>query len=978
MKFKYAFLTLLAGAALAMTGCVEEAPVNDPALAVNVEPSILNFDGKTAGSAQIEVTATASWSTSGVPSWMTVTPPSGSTGTTKVTIAVEAGEEKARSAEVIFKAGQDSKVLTVSQEGGVTYGTLDNPYTCAKAIEFCSTLPDRAKGPKEVYVKGIITRIVEKYGTQYGNATFFMSDDGSADSPEFEVYRAYYFDNKKYDDVTKQNISVGDEVMVYGMIMNYGGQAETSQNEAYLVSLKAGTSPVLSGDVVRAEIMADETEATFTVTAKNLKGKWTVTPKETYSWVTDYTKEGTESGDIVVKVAANTSEEARTAEFTVAADGVSDVILTLTQKGAKVVTTVAGIVEQITSTNSKEPSPYAANLAGAVVSYVNGNNAYIEDASGAILLYLANHGLTAGKKISGPVKGTGYLYNGLPEITAIGADAKIEDGGTIPETTMTIANLVANYQANLSRRIKLVGVTVTDAIADGDRNGVVTQNGAEVKVYAGLNNKGLALAEGATGDLICYPTLYKETKQVSFWDNADWTVGTTPTPQPDGTIKTADELIAWLASPTQDAQLGADIDLTGKTFVSDTLRATFNGNGHKITYSITLESADRQNHYVGLFPQINGTVKNLVTAGKIICNPAHDESEGADNTYFVGGIAAILAPKAIIENCQNGVDVISETQLSHRLGGIVGSAGAGAKISGCKNTGKIEAVIPNKGTGNASQIAGIVGHFEETGSISNCVNDGNILYSALGTVRAAGIVGYINNLVDFTIDGCTNNGNIVSDYLWKSGYTYIGGISGYFGTPTAEGKILYKDCVNNGRIEANGPADGCARPGGIASYGGNSNNPANGNELRFVNCTNNGEIISTSETAKKNPVGGIIGQAEKSAKLILDGCTMNGMVSTNSNYAGGLIGQTGGTESVIKDCVVTDKVVIKAKAAGSAIGLFGGSNAKYTTAVSGKVQGGTIEVAGETTKVTESNYQSLLFGVALGTDGSTSGVSFGK
>ena len=976
MKFKYAFLTLLAGAALAITGCVEEAPVNDPALAVNVEPSLLNFDGKTAGSAEVTVTATASWSVSGVPSWITVTPPSGSTGKTTVTVAVEVGGEKSRSVEIVFKAGNDTKYLTVNQEGGIKYGTKDNPYTPSKAYDWVAEQTADAE-TGEVYIKGIISRIDEFFGIQYGNATFFISDDGSTDGKQFQIYRAYYFNNEKYSDPSAQNISVGDEVLLCGKCVNYKGNTpETAQNKAYLVELKAGTSPVLSGDVVNAEILADETEATFSVTAKNLKGKWTVTPKETYAWVTEYTKEGTESGNIVVKVAPNTAEEARTAEFSVAADGVTPVTLTLIQKGAKVVTTVAGITEQITSTDRNAPSAYAANLTGAVVSYVNGNNVYIEDASGAILLYLANHGLTAGKKISGPVKGTGYLYNGLPEITAIGADAKIEDGGTIPETTMTIANLVANYQANLSRRIKLVGVTVTDAIADGDRNGVVTQNGAEVKVYAGLNNKGLALAEGATGDLICYPTLYKETKQVSFWDNADWTVGTTP--QPDGTIKTADELIAWLASPTQDAQLGADIDLTGKTFVSDTLRATFNGNGHKITYSITLESADRQNHYVGLFPQINGTVKNLVTAGKIICNPAHDESEGADNTYFVGGIAAILAPKAIIENCQNGVDVISETQLSHRLGGIVGSAGAGAKISGCKNTGKIEAVIPNKGTGNASQIAGIVGHFEETGSISNCVNDGNILYSALGTVRAAGIVGYINNLVDFTIDGCTNNGNIVSDYLWKSGYTYIGGISGYFGTPTAEGKILYKDCVNNGRIEANGPADGCARPGGIASYGGNSNNPANGNELRFVNCTNNGEIISTGETAKKNPVGGIIGQAEKSAKLILDGCTMNGMVSTNSNYAGGLIGQTGGTESVIKDCVVTDKVVIKAKAAGSAIGLFGGSNAKYTTAVSGKVQGGTIEVAGETTKVTESNYQSLLFGVALGTDGSTSGVSFGK
>ena len=327
---KKIFLSILAGAAF-LIGCTVEEPVSFGDLDVDVAPSLLVFDGKTAGSADIDITAKAAWTVS-VPEaaaeWLTITPTSGGAGTAKVNVSVLVGGDAARSAEVVFKAGSTKKILTVNQEGGVVWGTLDNPYTCAKACEFCATLADKAKGPKEVYVKGIITKIVEKYGTQYGNATFFMSDDGTENSPQFEVYRALYFDNQKYADTNDKNISIGDQVMVYGMIMNYGGQAETSQNEAYLVSLEASSNPLLTAAVTELTVGAADTEASFEIEAKNLNGGWTVSTDA--AWITDYTKSGTESGKIDIKFDANTGAE-RTATFTVKAAGVSDVVLTLKQ-----------------------------------------------------------------------------------------------------------------------------------------------------------------------------------------------------------------------------------------------------------------------------------------------------------------------------------------------------------------------------------------------------------------------------------------------------------------------------------------------------------------------------------------------------------------------------------------------------------------------------------------------------------------------
>ena len=249
---------------------------------------------------------------------------------------------------------------------------------------------------------------------------------------------------------------------------------------------------------------------------------------------------------------------------------------------------------------------------------------------------------------------------------------------------------------------------------------------------------------------------------------------------------------------------------------------------------------------------------------------------------------------------------------------------------------------------------------------------GNIPYYG-----ATAIMGYVNKATDITFRNCVNNGNITSDFKWKSGYSYIGGITGYYGTISATGTATYIDCVNNGKLEAICPADGCTRIGGIASYGGHGDNSGNSNVFTFKSCSNNGLIKTAGETANKNPLGGIVAMGESSAKFVLEGCTMNGTLESASNYVGGLIGQKGGTQTTITDCMIGTSTVLKGNA-NAVIGLFVGQNAKYVTAMTGKVHGGKI-VKGETeTAVTADNYASLIVGAALGTGGSVEGVTFGK
>ena len=120
----------------------------------------------------------------------------------------------------------------------VTYegqGTLDSPYTVADAINYAKSL-GQAESENQVYIKGFITAITEEYTTNYGNGTFVISDTKEG-ANKFTVYRALYLGNKKFTSKDTQ-INVGDEVIVYGKVVNYRGNTpETVQNTAFLYSL---------------------------------------------------------------------------------------------------------------------------------------------------------------------------------------------------------------------------------------------------------------------------------------------------------------------------------------------------------------------------------------------------------------------------------------------------------------------------------------------------------------------------------------------------------------------------------------------------------------------------------------------------------------------------------------------------------------------------------------------------------------------
>lgn len=123
-------------------------------------------------------------------------------------------------------------------------GTIDNPYNAAGVTAYINTLTDNAESPNDVYIKGKIASVKEEFSTQFGNATFYISDDGTA-TGQFYVYRCFYLGNQKWTDGNTQ-IKAGDEVIICGKVVKYvstyGTTPETAQSKAYIYSLNGKTS----------------------------------------------------------------------------------------------------------------------------------------------------------------------------------------------------------------------------------------------------------------------------------------------------------------------------------------------------------------------------------------------------------------------------------------------------------------------------------------------------------------------------------------------------------------------------------------------------------------------------------------------------------------------------------------------------------------------------------------------------------------
>ena len=213
-------------AALAVLASCQEK--NDPTtgeatLTIKGETS-LTLD-KSSQSVDIEFVANRDWTAKSNQEWASVVPASGSASNDaqKVTITVLPNDGPAREAKVTLSIGVLKKTVTINQEGdGVAPdGTKENPFDVATAVAKCVEIGE-TQSTEKYYVKGVVSGIENATGiAQYGNIDFWITADGSESETKLLVFQCLYLGGEKF--TSEDQLKVGDNVVVYGPLVNYNG-----------------------------------------------------------------------------------------------------------------------------------------------------------------------------------------------------------------------------------------------------------------------------------------------------------------------------------------------------------------------------------------------------------------------------------------------------------------------------------------------------------------------------------------------------------------------------------------------------------------------------------------------------------------------------------------------------------------------------------------------------------------------------------
>lgn len=144
--------------------------------------------------------------------------------------------EVTQGSKIVVRNGQSS-VTTGTPEGE---GTLQSPYNVAAALKLVSALPADVPTENALYVKGKISKINSVETATFGNANYYISDDGT-ENGQILIFQSLYLGNVKF--TSADQIKVGDEVIIYGKFVNFKGNTPETvgKGTSYIYSLNGKT-----------------------------------------------------------------------------------------------------------------------------------------------------------------------------------------------------------------------------------------------------------------------------------------------------------------------------------------------------------------------------------------------------------------------------------------------------------------------------------------------------------------------------------------------------------------------------------------------------------------------------------------------------------------------------------------------------------------------------------------------------------------
>lgn len=138
-----------------------------------------------------------------------------------------------------YKPQEVSYTITVKAPLPVNTSSLENPYTVAEALAIIADLDGTTMN--DVYVKGTVDANPE-FSAQYGNMTYQIFDAPKSESAKtLTIFRGKYFDGEAFN--AENQLKEGDEVIVKGNILNYGGTTPEMDANNVVVSLNGSTTP---------------------------------------------------------------------------------------------------------------------------------------------------------------------------------------------------------------------------------------------------------------------------------------------------------------------------------------------------------------------------------------------------------------------------------------------------------------------------------------------------------------------------------------------------------------------------------------------------------------------------------------------------------------------------------------------------------------------------------------------------------------
>lgn len=622
----------------------------------------------------------------------------------------------------------------VTWNGGYTQAPFS--FKAAKANGTINPTQPKAKDIR-LYAKNTLT-VSTTTGAKISKIVFYISKKGKEQWAELtSTSGTVVADKAKFiatwentEGATSVTFTVGDKCK-YGTDQTKAGQFCFNSVDIYELSEGDAKTATDITFPTNSFIYTTDNYSSFTGQVATLTSEGTALTGKTIT----YSKSGddifsyfdTTNGTLALN--GNPGKATVTATFagddTYASSSASYTIITVN----KLYSTIASFKQDIPSTANAigKALPFCLKLTDAIVTYVNGKKAYLQDATSGVLIYGDNAlDLKAGEKYTGIVNVSACLFNGMAEITAWNAASDIvkEENVDIPVVSVTLEQLNGNdYSKYECVRVKVENATVSTGFTSA-KKATIVQGEQKYLIHGEIN--GLKVTKDDLCDFVGYPIYWKTTSlgehQLSVWSQDDIIV------KPVVLDESADNTIAKKTS--------ADVTLNRPMNVGrwNTFCVPFSIDATQVTSQFG-EGTQIAEYSVSVDNEIDfATVQsNAIVAGKAYLVKPTKEAATEGYTFSNVNITALVPTKETVDNdaidfrgIYNPTDITVGLPTKTFAAGIVGNVVKKA-VSDSKMKGFRAFFIIPEGTGAQSSY---MLKIDGTATSINSINGADVVVNA--------------------------------------------------------------------------------------------------------------------------------------------------------------------------------------------------------------------------------------------------------